>query len=71
MAVDLKHMHIITNLHIMCNTPRLEEYVYIIQIKNKKLTQSIQKISSSVTSILNNDNQKNIPIAVHNTLSTY
>ena len=30
MAVDLKHIHIITNLHIMCNTPRLEEYVYCI-----------------------------------------
>ena len=38
MAVDLKHIHIITNLHIMCNTPRLEEYVYIIHIKIKTYT---------------------------------
>ena len=37
MAVDLKHIHIITNLHIMCNTPRLEEYEHIIHIKNKNL----------------------------------
>ena len=38
MAVDLKHIHSITNLHIVCNTPRLEEYEHIIHIKNKTYT---------------------------------
>ena len=58
----IKLLHIITNLHIMCNTPHLEEYVYIIHVKIKKLTQSIQKILSSVTSILINDSMQYISL---------